>query len=104
MALYQGHSIGASKAKGILDVYTKNVDGSPYAGFAGSAYSLQTGNGSIGGANIVGGYEDDVNDGITSGRHSGKFAYEYQGRTSGHMDMEVFSRAVEKPNPPVFFG
>lgn len=101
---YQGNNIGTSKLKGILDLYVGNVAGSPYAGQGGSRYSLQPGNGALGGANIVGGYVNDVDDGIYNGNHSGKFYYEYQGRTWGHNDMEVFTRIGEKPEPPVYFG
>ena len=101
---YQGSNIGTSKLRGLLDLYVGNVEGTPYAGQGGSRYSLQTGNGALGGVNIVGGYVDDLNDGIVTGKHSGRFYYEYQGRTWGHNNMEVFVRATEKPNPPIFFG
>lgn len=101
---YQGNNIGTSKLKGILDLYTGNVAGSPYAGQGGSRYSLQPGNGALGGANIVGGYVDDLDDGIVTGAHSGKFNYQYQGWNLGHHEMELFTRAVEKPHPPVYYG
>ena len=102
---YQGSNIGTSKLRGLLDLYVGNVEGTPYAGQGGSRYSLQTGDGALGGVNIVGGYVDDLNDGIVTGKHSGRFYYEYQGRTKGHNNMEVFTRITEKTtNPPRFFG
>lgn len=104
MAIYVGNKIGTSKERGILDLYAGNTQGTAYAGFSGSQYSLQPGNGTRGGAVVVGGYEADQDDNIQSGKHSGKYAYEYQGRGVGHNDMEVFDRAVEKPMPPVYYG
>lgn len=109
MAVYQGQNIGTSKTKGILDLYTGNTKQSAYAGFSGSAYSLQPGNGTLGGATIVGGYEHDVDDGIQVGNHSGKFRYEYWGDpTAGHNQIEVLNRAegrvIEKPDGGLFYG
>lgn len=100
---YQGSNIGTSKLRGLLDLYVGNVEGTPSA-LSCVRCSLQTGNGALGGVNIVGGYIDDLNDGIVTGKHSGRFYYEYQGRTWGHNNMEVFMRVTEKPNPPIFFG
>lgn len=104
---YQGNNIGTSKLRGILDLYVGNVEGSPYAGQGGSRYSLQPGNGALGGANIVGGYVDDLDDGIRVGNHSGRFNYQYQGWNLGHNQMEAFTesgRVVEKPYPPFYYG
>lgn len=101
-----GNKIGVSKTTGILDLYTKNVEGTAYQGFQGSAYSLQVGNQTLGGAEIVGGFQDD-NDAIPSGRHSGTYGLKYVGeRGNGHNDMDIFvnKQIREKPEPATFFG
>jgi hypothetical protein len=106
MAHNVGNNIGVSKTTGILDLYTKNVEGTPYQGFEGSAYSLQTGNQALGGCNIIGGFMED-NDAIPSGRHSGTYRIKYNGESGAqHNDMDIFVNKTirEKPEPAKFFG
>jgi len=107
MAYNVGNKIGVSKTTGILDLYTKNVDGTAYAGFPGSALSLQDGNQTLGGAQIVGGFEDDAQDNIKTGKHSGKYGVQYVGeKSNGHNEFDVFAKKQigEKPDPAIFYG
>lgn len=106
MAYNVGNKIGVSKTTGILDLYTKNVEGTAYAGFEGSALSLQMGNQALGGCDIVGGFVDD-NDAIPSGRHSGTYGLKYNGEPGNqHNDMDIFTKKQirEKPEPAKFYG
>jgi len=107
MAYNVGNKIGVSKATGLLDLYTKNVEGTAYQGFEGSALSLQDGNQTLGGAQIVGGFKDDAKDNIPSGRHSGEYGLKYVGEWSnGHNEFDIFANKQirEKPEPAKFYG
>ena len=107
MAYNVGNKIGVSKQTGILDLYTKNVEGTAYAGFQGSALSLQDGNQTLGGAEIVGGFQDDTKDNIQTGKHSGEYGLKYVGeKSNGHNEFDIFvnKQIGEKPDPAVFYG
>jgi len=107
MSYKVGNKIGVSKDTGILDLYTKNVENTAYAGFAGSQYSLQNGNQTLGGAEIVGGFVDDANDGVNTGKHSGTYGMKYVGESSnGHNAFDIFVKKQigEKPDPAKFYG
>ena len=107
MAYNVGNKIGVSKTTGILDLYTKNTEGTAYQGYEGSALSLQTGNQTLGGADIVGGFQDDAKDGVPSGRHSGEYGLKYVGeKSNGHNEFDIFVNKTirEKPEPAKFYG
>ena len=82
-------NIGTSKNQGLLDTYA-----------TGSRFSTQAGNQTFAGNTIVGGF-------TATGEYAEKYAggngQPGAGAAIGHSNYEVFTRATEQPNLPVFY-
>lgn len=86
----EGSSIGGSKERSILGIYTTNK----------SSYSTQEGNAAVGNVTVVGGFGNSTYVKKYAGG-DGDFG---KGASIGHNELEVLSRVAEKPKPPLYRG
>lgn len=82
--------IGISKDQGLLDKYTDDQ----------SRFSTQTGNQVFAGETTVGGFTPT---GEYTEKYAGGNGQPGAGAAISHANYEVFGRAAEQPNPPVFY-
>lgn len=85
-----GNRIGISKEHSLLGIYQNEKSG----------FSTQDGNAPLGGVAVVGGFSQDT----YAEKYAGGDGDFGKGAGIGHNEFEVFTRVVEKPQPPIYRG